>query len=224
MSNNISNIHLELLDKDRQGVLQKLIPFTIDFVLGGGTALTLQLAHRKSFDFDFFSSVQIPKKLLEKLSTVLPIENIVVDGLDELTFFTIDTIKITFLYYPFKPLFEHIKTEGGLRLFPIKEIALQKAYTIGRRGEYRDYFDLYTILKGRYIDLKELTSGAKQVYNAVFDEKMFLEQLVYFGDLRSFDITPVSKIQLPAPDEIKQYLESLVKTYIKRDLEDASRR
>lgn len=56
MSNNISNIHLELLDKARQEVLQKLIPVTANFVLGGGTALTLQLAHRKSFDFDFFSS------------------------------------------------------------------------------------------------------------------------------------------------------------------------
>ncbi len=214
MSNNISNIHLELLDKDRQEVLQKLIPITADFVLGGGTALALQLIHRKSFDFDFFSSSQIPKKLLEKLSTVLKIENIVVDTPDELTFFTIDTVKITFLYYPFKPLFEHVKVEGGLRLFPIQEIALQKAYTIGRRGEYRDYFDLYTILKGGYIDLKELTTSAKQVYNGAFDEKLFLEQLVYYGDLLSFDVTPTSKIQLPTPDEIKQYFESLVKTYL----------
>lgn len=216
MSNNISNIRLELLDKDGQKVLQKLIPITANFVLGGGTALALQLAHRRSFDFDFFSSSQIPKQLLEKLSTILPIENIVVDTLDELTFFTTRVIKITFLYYPFKPFFEHVKIEGRLRLFPIKEIALQKAYTIGRRGEYRDYFDLYTILKGGYIDLKELTALAKQVYNGAFDEKLFLEQLVYYGDLRSFDVTPVSKIQLPTPDEIKQYFESLVKTYINK--------
>lgn len=108
----------------------------------------------------------------------MPIENIVVDTLDELTVFTISNVKITFLYYPFKPLFEHIKTEAGLRLFPIKEIALQKAYTIGRRGEYRDYFDLYTILKSGHINLKELTAGGKQVYNGAFDEKLFLEQLV----------------------------------------------
>lgn len=214
MSNNISNIHLELLDKDRQEVLQKLIPFAADFVLGGGTALALQLTHRKSFDFDFFSSSQISKKLLEKLSQVLPIENIVVDTLDELTFFTTATIKITFLYYPFKPLFDHIKIEGGLKIFPIKEIALQKAYTIGRRGEYRDYYDLYTILKNGDINLKELISGTKQVYKGAFDEKLFLEQLVYYGDIRSFDITPISKTQLLTPDELKQYFETLVKKYI----------
>lgn len=214
MNNNISNIHLELLDKDRQEVLQKLIPFTGDFVLGGGTALALQLAHRKSFDFDFFSLSQIPKKLLEKLSQGLPIENIVVDTLDELTFFTTGTIKITLLYYPFKPFFEHVKTEAGLELFPVKEIALQKAYTIGRRGEYRDYFDLYTILKNGYINLKELIAGAKQVYNGAFDEKLFLEQLVYYGDLTNFEVTPVSKASLPTHDEVKQYFEELVKTYI----------
>lgn len=214
MSNNILKLHLELLDKQRLKVLQKLIPITSDFILGGGTALALQLIHRQSFDFDFFSSSQIPKNLLEKLSRVLPIENIVIDNLDELTFFTTDTIKITFLYYPFKPLFEHVKSGAGLKLFSVKEIALQKAYTIGRRGEYRDYFDLYTILKEGYINLKEIITGGKQVYNGAFDEKLFLEQLVYFGDIRRFDVTPISKTKLPAPNEVKQYFEKLVKIYI----------
>lgn len=215
MSKNISNIHLELLDKTRQEVLEKLIPFTSDFVLGGGTALALQLAHRKSFDFDFFSSSQIPKTFLEKLSKSFVIENVVIDTSDELTLFTAGNIKITFLYYPFKSLFDHIETVFGLRVFPVQEIALQKAYTIGRRGEYRDYFDLYTILKHEHIDLKELINGAKQVYNGAFDEKLFLEQLVYYGDLRRLDITPLSQTPLPTPDEIKQYFETLVKTYIK---------
>jgi len=214
MNKNILKVHLELLDKKRQEVLHKLTSFISDFVLGGGTALTLQLAHRKSFDFDFFSSSQIPKKLLEKLSQVFQIENIVIDTLDELTFFK-SGIKITFLYYPFKPLFKHIETAGGLKMFPVKEIALQKAYTVGRRGEYRDYFDLYTILSYKHTNLQEIISGAKQIYNGAFDEKLFLEQLVYFGDLNNFEVTPASQTPLPAPDEIKHYFETLVKTYIK---------
>lgn len=213
MNKNISNLHLELLDKKRQELLQKLIPFTEGFILGGGTALALQLAHRKSFDFDFFSPTQISNKLLEKLSQVTPIENVVVDTLDELTFFT-NGIKATFLYYPFKSIFKHIETAEGLRVFSVKEIALQKAYTIGRRGEYRDYFDLFTILKHEYIGLKEIISGAKEVYNGAFDEKLFLEQLVYFGDLRSFEVIPVSQAPLPKPDEIKEYFGTLVKDYL----------
>lgn len=214
MNKNILNIHLEILDKERQEVLQKLTPFTKGFILGGGTALALQLNHRKSFDFDFFSSSEIPKKLLETLSKALVIENIVVDTTDELTFFTQDSIKITFLYYPFNPIFEYIQTEEGLRLFPIKEIALQKAYTIGRRGEYRDYFDLYTILKNAHSSLQNIINGAKQMFGGAFDEKIFLEQLVYFGDITNFDIIPASDKPLPTQDEIKRYFEELVKTYI----------
>lgn len=215
MNKNILKVHPELLDKKRREVLQKLTPFTSGFVLGGGTALALQLAHRKSFDFDFFSSSQIPKHLLEKLSQVFQIENIVIDTLDELTFFT-KGIKITFLYYPFKPLFKHIEAASELIMFPVKEIALQKAYTVGRRGEYRDYFDLYTILKQEYISLKEIINGAKQIYNGAFDEKLFLEQLVYFNDLNNFEVIPASQAPLPAPDEIKHYFETLVKTLILR--------
>lgn len=214
MNKNILKIHLELLDKKRVGVLQKLVPLIANFTMGGGTALALQLVHRKSFDFDFFSSSQIPKKLLEKLSQILPIENIVVDTLNELTFFTKGKIKITFLYYPFKQSFKNIKMKNGLRLFSVKEIALHKAYTIGRRGEYRDYFDLYTILKNKYISLNEIIKKAKQVYNGAFDEKLFLEQLVYFSDITNFEVIPASKAALSTPNIVKQYFEALIKKYL----------
>lgn len=214
MNKNISNIRLGLLDKKRQEVLQRLTPSLSNFVLSGGTALAMQLKHRKSFDFDFFSPSQIQKTLLEKLSKDFKIENIIVDTRDELTFFTTEDIKITFLYYPFKPLFAHIKIINKLKIFSVKEIALQKAYTIGRRGEYRDYFDLYAILKNKYTTLEEIINGAKKIYNGAFDEKLFLEQLVYYGDLRSFEIIPISKTPQPTPGEINQYFETLVKTYI----------
>lgn len=215
MNKNISSLHLEILDNKRQELLKKLLPYTKDFVLSGGTALALQLAHRKSFDFDFFSLSPIPKRFLEELSKDIKIENIVVDTSDELTFFTKDNIKITFLYYPFKPQFKILELENGLSIFPVPEIALQKAYTIGRRGEYRDYFDLYTILKDQYISLNEIISGAKSVYGNVFDEKIFLEQLTYFGDMQNFNIIPVSKTQLPKSEEVKHFFVELVKTYIK---------
>ncbi len=217
MSKNISKIHLEILDKKRQQLLQQLVSHAAGFVLGGGTALALQLVHRQSFDFDFFSSSVIPKQFLEKLSQHISIEHIAVDTSDELTLFTKDNIKITFLYYPFASHFKHIETPNGLVLFPVKEIALQKAYTIGRRGEYRDYFDLYTILKRGYIDLRTLITATKKVYGSVFDEKLFLQQLVYFGDIVNFEIITVSQgsqTTLSTPEEIKQYFETLVKRYV----------
>lgn len=214
MHKNISKIHLDILDNKRTELLQTITPHIKSFVLGGGTALALQLAHRKSFDFDFFSTSQIPKRLLEKLSRVLAIDNVAIDTLDELTLFTKNGIKITFLYYPFKPHFQILKMGTGLSIFSIPEIAIQKAYTIGRRGEYRDYFDLYTILKRGYIDLRQITANSKEVYGSVFNEKLFLEQLVYFGDLSSFSVIPVTNKSLPQPEDIKQFLADKVKGYV----------
>jgi predicted nucleotidyltransferase component of viral defense system len=201
------------LDKDRQKLLKKLLPQIEGFVLGGGTALALQLAHRISYDFDFFSPSPIKKSLLEKLSQVLEINNISTDTADELTFFSKEGIKVTFLYYPFKKAFQLEEFQENLQIFSIKDIAIQKAYTIGRRGEYRDYFDLYTIIKGGYIDLAEIISKAKKVYNHVFEEKMFLQQLVYFDDLLSYQIAPAQK-PIPTPDEVKAFFEKQVKDYV----------
>lgn len=214
MNKNISKIHLELLDKKRQELLQKLIPEITDFVLSGGTALALQLVHRKSFDFDFFSSSKISNKLLEKLSQTIEINNVVVDNPDELTFFTKNNIKVTFLYYPFKPSSSPIKAKNGLLYFPAKEIALQKAYVIGRRGEYRDYFDLYIIFKKSIISLNQLIPAAKKVYGNLFDEKLFLEQLVYFGDISNFEVISVDKTPPASPEKIKNYFGNLIKTYL----------
>src|SRR3989344_3474216 len=68
MNNSTSNLHLEILDEKRNDLLQQLISSIQGFILGGGTALSLQIAHRKSFDFDFLSQKEIPKTLAEKLS------------------------------------------------------------------------------------------------------------------------------------------------------------
>ena len=214
MSKNILKTHQDILDKKRQELLDKLLPYTKDYVLGGGTALALQLNHRKSYDFDFFSSNSIIKNLLEKLSKTIRIANVSVDSTDELTFFTKDNIKVTFLYYPFGYLFPIEMLSNGLKMFGIKDIAIKKAYTIGRRGEYRDYFDLYAILKDNLIDLAKLISSAKKIYGSVFDEKIFLTQLVYFDDLISFDIIPVSESNLPKPEEVKSFFEKLIRKYL----------
>lgn len=215
MSKSISNLHLEILDKERKELLVSVLPLTKGFVLGGGTALALQLDHRKSFDFDFFHSTPISKKLLEALSQKISIGTIAVDTADELTVFTKNEVKITFLYYPFTYAFPLETFDNKLHLFSVKDIAIKKAYTIGRRGEYRDYFDLYTILKNGYMGLPDLIAETKKIYGSVFEEKIFLQQLVYFGDLLNFDIILPAKKTAPLPDDVKHFFEVLVKEYVK---------
>ena len=210
-----SKLHLDILDKTRQDLLKKIMPVAKYFVLGGGTALSLQIAHRKSFDFDFFSEIEIAKDLKEKIVKKITIEEITVDTGDEFTFYSTDKVKFTFLFYYYRSYFDIFEFKNGLKIFSVKEIAVKKAYTIGHRGVYRDYFDLFTIFKGKYINLYEIITGAESVYKGLFNSKLFLEQLVYFKDLPDFDITSINNQQIPSKDEVKQFLEEEVRKYLK---------
>lgn len=191
------------------------MPFCKGYILGGGTALALQIAHRKSYDFDFFSQSQVAKNYLEKLSREFPIANIAVDSREELTFFTKSGVKVTFLHYPFGHAHPVYVFENGLQIFSVEDIAIKKAYTIGRRGEYRDYFDLYSILKKGIITLPKLIDETKKIYGSVFDKKIFLEQLVYFDDFLNLDIAAVDSNPVPAPDTVKDFFRNKVRDYLK---------
>jgi len=51
----MSKLFLGSLNKNRLAVFRKLRSFRDMGALGGGTALTLQIGHRASFDFDIFT-------------------------------------------------------------------------------------------------------------------------------------------------------------------------
>lgn len=212
-----SKLHLDVLDDTRQELLHKVTPFVTDFILGGGTALSLQIRHRISFDFDFFSEKEIPKNLSEKLSNVIEIKKVAVDSGDELTFFDSNNVKFTFLFHYFKPCYEVLQFTNGLNLFSAPEIAVKKAYTIGRRGVYRDYFDLCAILKNKHITLENIIGGAEKEYKGLFSVKLFLEQLVYFKDIPDFEIMPVHGQEAPLVHEVQEFLERQVTEYLETD-------
>ena len=214
MHQNISKLQLDILDNKRLDVLKKLTPYISNFVLAGGTALALQINHRKSYDFDFFSSEEISPNFALKLRNILVIQSIAVDTSDELTLYTSDTAKISFIYYPFS---EYFKTgnEDKLTYYLSESIAIQKAYTIGRRGAYRDYFDLYSLLNKKVIIFEDIIEKAEKAYGSLFNAKLFLEQLTYFGDITNFEIIPVNQNEGNIePDEVKKFLEETVKKFI----------
>ena len=55
----MTKLYLDILDEPRQQVFARLTLFTPQWTLGGGTALALQIGHRKSYDFDLFSIPRI---------------------------------------------------------------------------------------------------------------------------------------------------------------------
>jgi len=192
-------MHEGVLDKSTAPFFPFLKNFP-DFYLGGGTALALQIGHRLSQDLDMFSDKPIEKKLLPKLGKIFAGRKIVpsVNTADELTIL-VDNTKITFLHYPFPVLLKLVLYQG-VRLLSIKEIASSKMYTIGRRGEFKDYIDIYYILKEDRATLQELITLSQKKYGSEFNARLFLEQLVYLRDLKETEVIflkeAVNKIQL----------------------------
>ncbi|MBN3033527.1 MAG: nucleotidyl transferase AbiEii/AbiGii toxin family protein [Candidatus Saganbacteria bacterium] len=155
------------------------------YYLAGGTALALQIGHRESLDFDVFRDKEIAlplkTKIFKAFSGLTP--KTLVATSDELTLMVAGNVKITVLNYYWRPLFPLVKTAGEMPLLSIKDIAATKAYALGRRGNYRDYFDLYVLVKRRFVTLKGIIASCRKKYGDIFSERMFLEQLTYCGDL-----------------------------------------
>ncbi|MFZ0453714.1 MAG: hypothetical protein WAM24_08170 [Ignavibacteriaceae bacterium] len=60
------DLKLSILDKKRRELLPLLKKFKDKFYLAGGTALALQLGHRRNDDFDFFSFEHLEIENLQK--------------------------------------------------------------------------------------------------------------------------------------------------------------
>jgi len=182
-------MHTEALTEEGLHLLPALHAFE-DFYLAGGTALALQIGHRVSIDFDFFSPEPISRSLFAKVEQVFAPAPLtltpLVNNPDQLTLLVGD-VKLTFLSYPF-PLIEPLISVDGLSLLSVKEIGATKAYTIGRRGTYKDYVDLYFVLAERHAELAEIIALAERKFDWAFNSRLFAEQLLFLDDIQDYQV------------------------------------
>lgn len=210
----MSALYTTNLDPHRQVVFQKLATFSPEFVLAGGTAIMLQLNHRQSYDFDCFSSSPLQNTLLRQAKKVFGEKiNVQIDSSDTLLFTTPENVEVAFVYYPYPPLHSLVETES-IPLFNLADLAADKARTIGRRGMWRDYVDLFFFLKREVFNLDEIAREAEKRFAGEFSDKLFLEQLVYFDDL---EMPPIAFLQETyAFEEIMDFLMKEVEAQAKK--------
>jgi Nucleotidyl transferase AbiEii toxin, Type IV TA system len=204
-------MHREVLT-EKGGELYGFLSRFDDFYLAGGTGLALQLGHRISVDFDLFIDSTIKRSLLPKVQTVFgpsrPISPLV-NNPEELTVL-VDGVKMTFLSYPFQT-FEPLVSLDGVFVLSVREIAATKAYTIGRRGSFKDYVDLYFVLAERYASLREVIDLAERKFGDAFNSRLFLEQIVAVDDLEDTNIDFLA--QPVDQEDIRHYFEIVVSDY-----------
>lgn len=96
-------------------------------------------------------------------------------------------------------------------------IAANKAYKIQRGATWRDYVDLFFLLKKNFTTLEKVIADANKRFAGEFNEKLFLEQLVYFDDL---EVVFTKFLQEKyTENQIKKFLIKTVKNYTTLKLE-----
>lgn len=166
-------------------LLRKLlyIPELKDTRLVGGTALALQLGHRKSIDLDFFGHIEsfedIPGALhhFDNLQLVKQGKSILI--------FLLDGIKLDIVNYPYPWLRDPV-SENGLRLAHLEDIAAMKLGAVTGRGTKKDFYDLYLLLE--HYSLKHMLDLYLAKYKEG-NEILVLKSLAYFADAEK-DVDP----------------------------------
>ena len=59
-------MYLDILDKNQQELLPLVKQFSKNYYLVGGTAIALQIGHRRSIDFDLFTTKTVNKLRIKR--------------------------------------------------------------------------------------------------------------------------------------------------------------
>jgi len=177
-------MHLNILNNDQQQLLPMLSKFKKEFYMVGGTAIALHIGHRLSIDFDLFKSGRIkPKAIITKFHKQKEALSVTLNIQGQLNL-NCRNVKFTFFEYEFD-VPHAVNIENAINIPELIDLAAMKAYALGRRSKWKDYVDLYFILKNHY-SIAEISKRAEQIYQDLFSEKLFRGQLNYFTGI-NFD-------------------------------------
>jgi len=173
-------MHEEVLSQKQKDLLPFIASFSDHFGLIGGTAVALQLGHRRSIDFDLATFSQLETdRIRGKIGDKYKVDSVLIDETNEYTL-VIAGVKITFLSYPFKFNFD-VSYNEFIKMPDLITLAAIKAYALGRRAKWKDYVDLHFIFN-KY-SFGEVVKRAKEIFGNEFNEKLFREELAYFDDI-----------------------------------------
>lgn len=163
---------LALLDRN------KILPEGV--YLAGGSALALQIGHRRSVDFDFFTPF-----LFEIQTVKEKIKNTGLFQEEQETYQTLlgkfNQIKFSLFYYPY-PLLKKTKQFSGINLASKEDIATMKLVAITSRGTKKDFIDLYFLAKN-FFSLESMFDFYEKKYHRLKQNLLnLLKALQYFDD------------------------------------------
>ena len=201
-------LHLGTIEQKTLELLRRLQSLSIfeHSRLVGGTALALQLGHRKSIDLDMFGSIEATSEEIQDACRNAG-ELEISKTSKNINIYWVDGIKVDCVNYPYEWL-EECKVLDGLRLASVNDIAAMKISAIINRGTKKDFIDLHFLLKemslnqildlydkkypdgSRFIAIKSLT----YFEDAESDPMPYMFNDVTWDDVKGSIITEVQKL------------------------------
>lgn len=172
-------LHISTVEPSTLELLKKLqqLPILRDTRLVGGTALALQLGHRKSIDLDFFGQVDVSSQDLQEALRSIGTLTVLKES-KNIHIYVLNGIKIDIVNYTY-PWLDDVVCDNDIRLASPKDIAAMKITAIIGRGTRKDFADIYFLLR-RY-SLKFILDCYQRKYpdSSTF---MAMKSLAYFDD------------------------------------------
>lgn len=198
-------LHLSTIDSATLELLKKLqaLPALVETRLVGGTALALQIGHRKSIDLDLFGRVEATsQQLVDQLKEIGKLT--VLKDSPHIHIYLLDGVKVDIVDYSY-PWIDKILIRQGVRMGSSKDIAAMKTTAIIGRGTKKDFIDFAFLLK--QYSLNEILD----FYSLKYPEGsrfMAMKSLAYFEDAEE-DMMPYMLTDMTW-EEVKQQIELTV--------------
>lgn len=209
-----ADLHLEILPKRQRDLFDKFasLEWVRNFYLAGGTALALQIAHRRSIDFDFFTENSIDLQKIKRRLALIGDYQVSAESDDLILDGRLNSVRVSFFNLPF-PLIDQEITVGKLRIIAKKDIAAMKLLAISSRGSRKDFVDLYFLLREYSLEqmigffTKKYGESRENIYCA-------LKGLLYFVDAEKKPMPTLLRI-VPWR-EIKKTIIAAHKAYLQK--------
>jgi predicted nucleotidyltransferase component of viral defense system len=198
--------NLECLLPKTQALLLALIEscdFLDRYVLVGGSALALHLCHRKSEDLDFFTFSNYFDRD-EIIAFIQQFEDKeILNQTDEQMDLLINGVKVTF----FNAKWEFLQPRKIERfnLASLRSIAAMKVNVIFLRAKYRDYYDLYFLIKSG-MGLREIFDQSKNIVEGV-TFRLFAVALIYIDDIEDDSIAHLEPKEQISKEQIRDFFQ-----------------
>lgn len=214
--NALMAFHAEVMPVTQQRMLRQLGNFTTErgFYLGGGTAIAIQLGHRRSVDLDWFTPGEIAEPLglageLRRSGFAFEVTSVEEGTLHG----EVESVKLSFLEYRYPALNPPVEwTEFECRLAALEDLACMKLSAIGDRGAKKDFIDIYEL--GRtHFTLEQMLDFYQQKFDTR-DIAHTIMALTYFDDAEEEDMPEM--LWNVEWQEVKQAIEGWVRDYAHR--------